>query len=958
MMSIEVQQEKMIIEEQRILDELIEAMDRELLELDSSLTKAQLEAKRIKDNRLPDTYGLLIQTNSSIRATTQEIKMINQIKDELYDRRLELTVVDEYGTDDIELKVGYHKYMQQDRLYVMPWYEPVCRHFAINENANVPFNACVWDSKRGKECYPTYTLNKNRKVTLRFDKVKKVTQLYPAIAEDDEKIIADEFLEELLSRRSDREFRAIVFSIQKHQGEIVQSPFKKDIIVQGCAGSGKSMIMLHRLPILLFDNPNTLQRSNLYIITPSQTYIQMAENMRYQLEISDLNMGTLKQYYDYVIEKYGRSSDDYGKINYAVTLNRDTEKYIYSEQFIDDILLEAEAEIVRDEVDVNKGLSIFNLSKKDENATSLVDGINKRSIVVQSIISKNEEALKSYFSAIRSALDELTIFWRAINSRKVNLTNAATKIIGIQESIIETARKELLKLNEEKNGIEYEGKREIISEAEEKIELIKGLREALENDTEYFSKIDEIKTRVREIAKWFEGFKRDYEQNSISKVYEFIGQIGRLIGAFYELEYRLLRFKDPYEILGKTPGTIFGKMRGAITQLGSIDVPIAEMEYYEKLIADRDRLTLLSRTLPLKVYRSVIKKLGAVEDEKGDIYATVHSPYIFLQVLYQCQGAPNVAKESLITIDEAQGVAPVELMLIKNVNDNKVVFNLFGDEKQHIEETKGVDSWDELAHVAQFERYNMLENYRNARQITEYCNARFNMQMRAINLDGQNVCEYENEYAFKAGLSAQLSSKGKIGLCAIIVKNADEAQYLKDNFAEYADKMNNMTNGEFHIHRTRWNIITVDEAKGLEFASVVAMTGRMTQNEKYISFTRALDELFVYDEIVDLSEKSVVDTIESVPKGTVDESREKKDEIKPITETMEFSQSQVKTFFESKGLKVVDMRDKGGALWVLGSKGTIDNYVQEACDKFKISGGYSFGLATGFKPGWYTKNKK
>ena len=49
------------------------------------------------------------------------------------------------------------------------------------------------------------------------------------------------------------------------------------MIVQGCAGSGKSMIMLHRLPIILYDNPNSLKRTNLFIITPSDMYIQMAE---------------------------------------------------------------------------------------------------------------------------------------------------------------------------------------------------------------------------------------------------------------------------------------------------------------------------------------------------------------------------------------------------------------------------------------------------------------------------------------------------------------------------------------------------------------------------------------------------------------------------------------------------------------------------------------------------------
>lgn len=97
------------------------------------------------------------------------------------------------------------------------------------------------------------------------------------------KIISDEFLQELLERRSTPEFKNIVFSIQKKQGEIIQAPYNRNMIVQGCAGSGKSMIMLHRLPIILYDNPKSLNRSNLYIITPSQMYIDMAENMRHTL---------------------------------------------------------------------------------------------------------------------------------------------------------------------------------------------------------------------------------------------------------------------------------------------------------------------------------------------------------------------------------------------------------------------------------------------------------------------------------------------------------------------------------------------------------------------------------------------------------------------------------------------------------------------------------------------------
>ena len=39
----------------------------------------------------------------------------------------------------------------------------------------------------------------------------------------------------------------------------------------------------------------------------------------------------------------------------------------------------------------------------------------------------------------------------------------------------------------------------------------------------------------------------------------------------------------------------------------------------------------------------------------------------------------------------------------------------------------------------------------------------------------------------------------------------------------------------------------VEQSKGLEFETVFAVTGRMSENEKYITYTRALNELYVYD---------------------------------------------------------------------------------------------------------------
>ena len=63
-------------------------------------------------------------------------------------------------------------------------------------------------------------------------------------------------------------------------------------------------------------------------------------------------------------------------------------------------------------------------------------------------------------------------------------------------------------------------------------------------------------------------------------------------------------------------------------------------------------------------------------------------------------------------------------------------------------------------------------------------------------------------------------------------------------------------------------------------------------------------------------------------------------------------------FFEDKGLKVVDDRNKSGHLWVIGSKKEISPIINEAIEIYGITGIYGSGKISGFKEGWFTKSKK
>ena len=64
------------------------------------------------------------------------------------------------------------------------------------------------------------------------------------------------------------------------------------------------------------------------------------------------------------------------------------------------------------------------------------------------------------------------------------------------------------------------------------------------------------------------------------------------------------------------------------------------------------------------------------------------------------------------------------------------------------------------------------------------------------------------------------------------------------------------------------------------------------------------------------------------------------------------------SYFQSKGLTVIDKRPSGGCLWVVGSEDKIKNYTDEACKMFNISGTFcGGGKATNYKRSWYTNCK-
>jgi ATP-dependent exoDNAse (exonuclease V) beta subunit len=104
--------------------------------------------------------------------------------------------------------------------------------------------------------------------------------------------------------------------------------------------------------------------------------------------------------------------------------------------------------------------------------------------------------------------------------------------------------------------------------------------------------------------------------------------------------------------------------------------------------------------------------------------------------------------------------------------------------------------------------------------------------MQPIGFDGVDVCRVSVR-----GMSAFF--KDKKGLKAIICTEETKKELLR--------KSHNDLSAKGKVSRSKINIMTVYESKGLEFSSVVVLPKGMSMAEQYIAYTRALKELAIIE---------------------------------------------------------------------------------------------------------------
>ena len=724
--------------------------------------KRERHALNSSSEHAAENYRRVLELNAYIGSLNAKMQSYKPFFDEPYFARMDLE----------DAKEGYNSYYigkkGDEGLEIVDWRAPLARKYY--QKSRTSFSINDYD----------YKLILRRALRTRNGRVEEMKNEYLSlkgylteeeIGGRDESIIFDPFLKQILqSRKEKSEITDIIETIQEKQYEIITLPERDEFIVQGVAGSGKTMILLHRLSYILYNN-ESLHPTDIMVITPSDSFNAFIDELSAILELEKVKTSTLDNYFLSLLKNAG--IDVASRIDRTLEIPEELLSYVYSEKF---------TEFIR-----KKLAKIF-------------DGVY------------------GMFAA-----DDC----REISSGIISsLKDAEEQYVFIKNASLRVRRSVLGEIKEKPDGGLYYTKQfrymfNCITEVREFLQLFSDERmkgyaffykqllsfyKAIKYLRRYSEKIclaaaEDLKALGVAVDKEIVDLRRYRTNVNGQEVFTYLDRIEKreqLKKEIISTDARIRKILDELYCVYDFADVIRGE--GELVAIGKCE------NTYE---------------LVRVFYRETVKK---VKQKYGLSTKKLCSFDTFALCLLLTElGVPLTPKYAFMFVDEAQDISPAEYAVLRTVNSN-AAFNVFGDLKQNITPCRGVKDWQQLGYNV----YELNLNYRNTTQIVEYVAGKLNINMQTVGFDGEGV-----QTIPARSVTSWLSEKR--GLCAVITSEAELNSYCRKSY--------NVLRETGKISKTKINVMTVYESKGLEFTAVAVADYDMTENEKYIAYTRALKEL-------------------------------------------------------------------------------------------------------------------
>lgn len=688
-------------------------------------------------------------------------------------------------------------------------------------------------------------------------KLLSVMQLFP-----DQDILrgnADELLEQKLQEnRSDPRLKNIIATLQQRQFQIIETDVRESFIVQGCAGSGKSQCLFHRL-FFLRDVLSQDGWDKVLLLTPTQLFRNYSADLIRRYQLSDIADYSIAELYQTLLNRF---DNRFRNRQYQFEL---TEEYlpdeylhvVYSDEKIRLIEREIDAAILKYTRAACDALGESTAS--DINAAYISDLITKLDEEI-ALFDERESVLQQDSDYIdhRTRYDEVQKELEISQRTSDRLTKEIEQITEDEEKLSEAVRnyqdvkKELTQWMDQRDkrmksafgAVSQFGKRmdegryDAPARFMQKLAALRDITagETYKDDEEYRQFLDEyyeqaekeladmtktqtserlakqyakrkenIRLRLSEISETIESLSSELRQNE-----EWIREKAEELEG--ERSSRTLRRAD---------------MERARYFLARIESTVFEQEVWNALAPIKEKNNI--QTLSIEELK---------EGQRRETRILYKSDLLFyIKIYMRLHPEADIPEYSLLCIDEGQDLHKADYDVLHQLYP-KAAFNIFGDTEQVLHEDCGVSDWQRETGVGKV--FQLESNYRNAAGIVEFCNRRFGCSMKYLG----KVQNSQKPIVLNSvgGLQSAIQEENIV----IIVKDCDNFKRLA-HLSELEDSLEFLDMNATSTDGKKISCYSIFAAKGLEFARVIVFAADMTTNQKIVACTRATEKLYYYE---------------------------------------------------------------------------------------------------------------
>lgn len=264
-----------------VLEKEVEKLEvgKEQLEEDIQVAMRYIwEEGSVDSDEWANSQDSVRQLNRGVLQSEKHLKAYRRMFGSAYFARIDF----DDGSEVTPVYIGIATLKDGSNFYVYDWRAPICSPF--------------YDSEVGESSYilPDGSVVEGKVTLKRQFKIEndKIVEIF-----DTDTQVIDDVLAKLLSSTGSTKMRNIVATIQKEQNKIIRKDDVDILAVQGPAGSGKTSVALHRIAYLLYADKENLNKSNMLILSPNDTFSDYISDVLPQMGEDNVYQTT---FYDYV----------------------------------------------------------------------------------------------------------------------------------------------------------------------------------------------------------------------------------------------------------------------------------------------------------------------------------------------------------------------------------------------------------------------------------------------------------------------------------------------------------------------------------------------------------------------------------------------------------------------------------------------------------------------------------